>query len=147
MSTVVQKTGAGQQFQVLSASNGWYQVIPQESPGMKKAGQQRVPDQQVGWIQVAGLKGVKAPEFPGPQTVQIESSIGKPFVVLGLKSTLPSIQIQQKSGAQVGNTFEFSVSLQKVQDAKKGDQQGEIIVQTDNADQPQLRIPLYVIFS
>ena len=114
---------------------------------MKKAGQQRVPDQQVGWIQVAGLKGVKAPEFPGPQTVQIESSIGKPFVVLGLKSTLPSIQIQQKSGAQVGNTFEFSVSLQKVQDAKKGNQQGEIIVQTDNADQPQLRIPLYVIFS
>lgn|GEM_PF-3195854 len=147
MSAVLEKAGAGRQFQVLSESNGWYQVIPVEKSGEKKAGPKSVPYSQIGWIQTTGLKAIKPSEFPGPQTVQIESSIGKPFVVLGLKSTLPAIQVVQKSGAQVGNSFEFTVSLQKVDGAKKGSQQGEIVIQTDNADQPQIRIPLYIIYT
>jgi hypothetical protein len=136
---VISKLGVGRQLQVMAESNGWYQIITVEKPNSKTSG-----DNEIGWVQNKGLKAVKAPEFPGPQKVQVQSSAGKPFVVLGLRSTLPSVKVEQKSGTQVGNKFEFVATLQKVDGAKKGHQQGEILIQTDNADQPQVRIPLYV---
>jgi Bacterial SH3 domain len=147
MSELIEKVSAGRQFQVLSESNGWYQVIALEKPAAGKAPQKTVPNKEIGWLQTNALKAVKPPESPGPVSVQIESSTGKSFLVLGLKSTLPAIQVKQKSGAQAGSSFEFIVSLQKVEGTQKQNQQGEIVVQTDNADQPQIRIPLYIMFS
>ena len=135
---VVTKLAPGRQVQVMAESNGWYQVITLEEPNSKQ------PGNQVGWLQNTGLKAVKPYEFPSPEQVQIKSSMGKPFVVLGLKSTLPTVKLEQKSGTQVGNTFEFTATLQKVADPKKGHQQGEILIQTNNADQPTIRIPLFV---
>ena len=138
-SEVVTKLNPGRQLQVMGESNGWYQVIT-----LQKAGS-NAPGNDLGWIQNnQDLKAVKASEFPEPEKVQIKSTLGKPFVVLGLKSTLPTVKLQQKSGTQVDNTFEFTVTLQKVDAAKGTTQQGEIQIQTNNTDQPTVRIPLFV---
>ena len=132
------KLAAGRQVQVLTQMNGWYQVVSLEDPKTK------APGNDMGWIQNNNWKVVKASQFPEPEKVQIKSSVGRPFVVLGMRSTLPTVKLEQKSGKPVGNAFEFTATLQKVEGAKKGRQQGEILIQTDNADQPQLRIPLFV---
>jgi SH3 domain-containing protein len=137
---VVTKLAPGRRVQVMTESNGWYQVITLEEPNSK------APGNEIGWLQNTSLKALKASEFPSPEKVQIKSALGKPFVVLGMRSTLPTVKLDQKSGTQVDQTFEFTATLQKVENAKKGHQQGEILIQTNNADQPTLRIPLYVTY-
>lgn len=149
ISAVTQKVGAGDQFQVVSESEGWYQVIPLSKQTSKKGSTKTVPSPygEIGWVQTSSAKAVKASEFPEPQHVQIQSAAGKPFQVLNMKSTLPAVKIEQKNNAPAASMFEFTVSLQKVEGHKKQNIQGEIVIQTDNADQPQIKIPLYVIFT
>jgi len=143
---VSQKIAAGAMLQVLGQAEGWYQVYPIPAVSTQQKGSND-PAGEVGWIPVSSTKTVKPPDFPEPQNVQIQSAGEKPFQVLDLRSTLPMVKIERKNKTQAKGIFEFTATLQKVQNAKKQHLQGEIIVKTDNADQPQIRIPLYVIFT
>jgi hypothetical protein len=133
-------------LQVLGQVEGWYQVYPVPALSTQQKGSND-PAGEVGWIPISSIKPVKPPEFPEPQNVQIQSAGERPFQVLDLRSTLPMVKLERKTKTQSKGIFEFTAILQKVEGRKKQHLQGEIIIKTDNADQPQIRIPLFVIFA
>ena len=137
---IVEKVAAGRKLQVLNESDGWYQVITFEKAGSGKD----LPMQRVGWIPVASVKTTKGAQIPGAQQVSIEISKGQKFQVLDVSSTLPVVKVVGKPSVPNPNTYQLSVSLLKVDQSKKGNTRGEIVVKTDNPDQPQLKIPVFV---
>ncbi|MCI0414665.1 DUF1573 domain-containing protein [bacterium] len=144
---VVEKVEAGRKLKVLNESEGWYQVITFEAPAVKGAkpnSPKSVPFRKIGWIKTSVVKPVKLAELPGPKEVSIQTLNGKTFQVLELSSTLAAVKVEKKPNTANPGQFQLSVSLQHVDTSKKGNTRGEILVKTDNADQPQLRIPVFV---
>jgi hypothetical protein len=146
-SLVVEKVEAGRKLKVLTEDEGWYQVVTFERPAEKTAkpgSPKSVPLRRLGWIKSSLVKPAKLADLPEPKEVSIQIARGKTFQVLGLSSTLPSVKVEKKSSAANPGQYQLFVSLQQVDTKKKGNTRGEILVKTDNADQPQLRIPVFV---
>ncbi len=144
---VVEKVEAGRALKVLSEAGGWYQVVTFERAavkGTKPNSPKSVPFRRIGWVKTSVVKPVKLAELPGPKEVSIQTLTGKTFQVLELSSTLASVKVEKKTNAANPGQYQIFVSLQKVDTTKKGNTRGEILVKTDNADQPQLRIPVFV---
>lgn len=144
---VVEKVQAGRQLKVLSEQEGWYQVVTFEKPAQKGAkpfSPKSVPLRKIGWVKTSVVKPAKLADLPEPKEVSIQTVNGKTFQVLGLSSTLASVKVEKKSNAATPGQYQLFVSLLKVDTTKKGNTRGEILVKTDNADQPQLRIPVFV---
>ena len=137
---VVEKIPSGRKLKVLNESNGWYQVIAIQKSGTQNS----VPEQRIGWIPVSGAKMTKPPGPPDPQDVSIRIAKGKTFNVLELRSTLPSVKVEKKAGGSKAEGYQLSIILGQVDRKKKGTTRGEILVSTDNADQPQIKIPVFV---
>jgi Bacterial SH3 domain len=141
-SPVVEKVNAGRKLEVLSESNGWYQVLTFEET---KSSQDEPPLRKIGWLKSSVVKPSRQPEPPRPQQFSILNSSGKPLQILELRSTLPQIKVEQKPLPKKGpQNYDFSVSLQQADSLKQGSMRGEIVVRTDNADQPQIKIPVFV---
>jgi hypothetical protein len=138
--TVVEKISAGRKLKVLNESSGWYQVMTMEKAG----GQVSVPEQRIGWIPVSATKTTKPAGPPEPQDVSIRIAKGKTFNVLELRSTLPSVKVERKATGSKTDAYQLLVTLSQVDRNKKGTTRGEILVSTDNADQPQIKIPVFV---
>ena len=144
---VVEKVQAGRKLKVLSEAEGWYQVVTFEKTpvkGTKPGSPKSVPFRRIGWVKTSVVKPVKLAELPGPKEISIQTANGKTFQVLGLSSTLASVKVEKKVNAANPGQYQLFVSLQQVDTTKKGSTRGEILVKTDNADQPQLRIPVFV---
>ena len=137
---VVEKISAGRKLRVLNESAGWYQVITMQKPGSGNS----VPEQKIGWIPLSAAKTTKPAGPPEPQDVSIRIAKGKTFNVLGLRSTLPSVKVEKKADGSKADGYHISVTLAQIDRKKKGTQRGEILVSTDNADQPQIKIPVFI---
>jgi hypothetical protein len=145
--SLVEKVEAGRKLKVLSEQQGWYQVVTFEKPavkGAKPTSPKSVPFRKIGWVKSSVVKPAKVAALPEPKEVSIQIANGKTFQVLGLSSTLASVKVEKKSNAATPGQYQLFVSLLKVDTTKKGNTRGEILVKTDNADQPQLRIPVFV---
>ena len=144
---VIEKVEAGRKLKVLSEQEGWYQVVTFEKPaqkGAKPSSPKSVPLRKIGWVKTSIVKSVKLADLPEPKEVSIQTVNGKTFQVLGLSSTLASVKVEKGPNATTPGQYQLFVSLLKVDTTKKGNTRGEILVKTDNADQPQLRIPVFV---
>jgi hypothetical protein len=144
---LVEKVEAGRKLKVLSEAEGWYQVVTFEKAAVKgtnPTSPKSVPFRKTGWIKTSVVKPAKVAALPGPKEVSIQIANGKTFQVLGLSSTLANVKVEKKSSAANAGQYQLFVSLQQVDTSKKGNTRGEILVKTDNADQPQLRIPVFV---
>ena len=143
---VVEKVEAGRKLKVLSEQEGWYQVVTFERPAQKAnaSSPKSASLRRIGWVKTSVVKPVKMAQLPEPKEVSIQIMNGKMFQVLGLSSTLASVKVEKKSNAATPGQYQLFVSLLKVDTSKKGNTRGEILVKTDNADQPQLRIPVFV---
>jgi hypothetical protein len=135
---IVEKMPAGRKLRVLAESNGWFQVITFETETTES-----VMEQRIGWIRSSLVNASKAAGLPDPQEVSIQIAKGRTFQVLDLRSTLPSIKVEKKSTTEP-NKHALVVSLLKADRNQKGNLRGEIVVNTDNADQPQVKIPVFV---
>ncbi|HMD80399.1 MAG TPA: SH3 domain-containing protein, partial [Anaerolineales bacterium] len=138
--SVVEKISAGKKLRVLNESAGWYQVITMQ----KSATRDAEPEQRLGWIPVSAAKTTRPPGPPDPQDVLIRIAKGKTFHVLGLRSTLPSVKVEKKAVGSQTDRYQLSVTLAQIDRKKKGTTRGEILVNTDNADQPEVRIPVFI---
>ena len=142
-SMVMESVAVGRSLKVLGESGGWYQVLTFEK--RQKTGGKSVPYRRMGWIPVAVVKPSRATALPQPQQVSVQSSTGKSFQVLGVSATIPQVKVEKKmAGSGDAKQYQLSVSLQQLNLDKKGNTRGEILVNTDNADQPLVRIPVFV---
>jgi hypothetical protein len=57
---------------------------------------------------------------------------------------LPSVKVERKATGSKTDAYQLLVTLSQVDRNKKGTTRGEILVSTDNADQPQIKIPVFV---
>jgi len=142
---VVDKVLAGRTLKVLSEMDGWYQVITfeKEKAGASSAGPNSIPFRKIGWIKTSVAKTNKEWPLPDPQRISIQSADGRPFKVLGVVPGLAQVKVE-KSNSSDENFKEFTVSLNQIDRSKKGSHRGEILVNTDNADQPQIKIPVFL---
>jgi hypothetical protein len=144
---LVEKVEAGRKLKVLSEQEGWYQVVTFEraaEKGAKPSSPRSVPLRKIGWVKTSVVKPLKLADLPEPAEISIQTVNGKTFQVLELSSTLATVKVEKKSNAATPGQYQLFVSLLKVDTTKKGNTRGEILVKTDNADQPQLRIPVFV---
>ncbi len=137
---VVEKVAAGRKLKVINESKGWLQVITFQKEGTA----QSVPVQRIGWVQSTAVKPLKLADLPDPQEISIQISNGKTFHVLDLRSTLPSVKVDKKAAGSNPGTYQLTVRLLDMDRNKKGNTRGEIVVNTDNVDQPQLKIPVFI---
>jgi hypothetical protein len=137
---VVEKIPGGRKLKVLNEAEGWYQVMTMQ----KSVDGNSARTQRIGWIPVSAAKTTRPPGPPDPQDISIRIAKGKTFNVLGLRSTLPSVKVEKKVKGSTPGAYELSVRLEPVDRKKKGTTRGEILVSTDNADQPQIKIPVFV---
>jgi hypothetical protein len=147
-SAVVGKLSAGELLRVIGQKEGWYQVISGERPDRDstqgKAYQARPP--KVGWVSSKLVKTTKQAMFDATQNLSILKSTGN-FKILELYSTVPEVKVEvDQPGVQAGR-YNLKVTLDHPEQIKKNLPAGSILIRTDDADQPELRIPIYVIVS
>lgn len=144
---VVTKSQAGDPLRVIAQKDDWYQVITGgEQPKVQVTANQPTVPAKVGWIKKASVKVTKDSQAPGPQTIVLKKTSGN-FKVIDYSSTLPQVKLELESKAPEANTFVLKAMLPNPQETKKNGPPGTIIVRTDDPDQPEIKVPLYVIVS
>ena len=140
---VVENVVSGKKLKVLAEDKGWYQVMTFEKNGGQKS-TDKIPYRKIGWIPVGTVKASKMAEIPQPQEVTLQASAGKAFHVLNVQSTLSSVKVEKKPPVAGSKGYQLSVKLTDASQKTKGSLRGEILVNTDSADQPQVKIPVFV---
>lgn len=132
---------AGAALRVINQTPEWYQVITQPSTDEALA---KIAN-RVGWVLKNVTKVTKeAPDAP-PQTVTLNKNNGAPFKVLSYSVSLPDIKAEMLPGGD-GKTYMLRLSLGKV--VKKAQTvPGTLLVKTDDPEQPDVSVPVYLIVS
>lgn len=127
---VSEKVAPGAGLKVITQQADWYQVI--------------TPDNKLGWISSKVVKGSKTASGEMTQAVSIQSSSDSPFKVLNVSSTLPQVKVVMDPATTGTKAYNLKVALSDR--SIKGDKvvPGSIKVKTDNPDQPELVIPVYI---
>lgn len=127
---VSEKVAPGAGLRVITQQADWYQVI--------------TPDNKLGWISSKVVTGSKTSSGEMTQAVSIQSSSDSPFKVLNVTSTLPNVKVVMDPATAGTKAYSLKVAL--ADRSIKGDKvvPGSIKVKTDNPDQPELVIPVYI---
>jgi hypothetical protein len=142
---VVTKTAPGAPLRVIAQNENWYQIITGSSQKAEaKPGQTVVT--RVGWINRSAVKTLKESTNPEEQEITIAKTSGN-FKVLEFVSTMPDVKLSLEPKDAEANTFVLKASLTNAAQAKKNTPPGMIIVKTNDPDQPEVRVPVYVIVS
>ena len=119
-------------LRVISAKDEWYQVITN--------------DNKVGWVNRKGVKISVKDDDSFIQNISIVKNTGD-FKVLKYSSTLPQIKVEMLSQQNTGKKYNLKVSLLNKDEIKSRVPPGQIIIQTDDTEQPELTIPVYISVS
>jgi hypothetical protein len=92
------------------------------------------------------VKVSKEPESSTNQTVSILKTTGN-FKILDYTSTNPEVKLQLDPEQQESQKFILKVSLANPDEIKANMKPGAIVIKTNDTDQPEIKIPLYVIVS
>lgn len=117
-------------LRVIAAKNEWYQVITNEN--------------KVGWVNRKGVKVSRKGENIFSQQVSIVKSTEGNFKVLKYSSTIPQVKVEMTPQENAGKKYDLKVSLLNRDQIKSRIPPGQIIIQTDDAEQPELTIPVYI---
>jgi hypothetical protein len=151
---VVAKLTPGKHLRVIAHRDDWYQVIseasqpakteqPKATPTMPRTG---VEGTQIGWVSTKTVKVSKEPESSTNQTVSILKSTGN-FKIIEYTSTNPEVKLELDPQQQEAQKFTLKVSLANPDMVKANMKPGAIVIKTNDTDQPEIKIPLYVIVS
>jgi hypothetical protein len=132
-SKVVGKINPGINLRTIGQKGNVYQIITSEKV--------------IGWVPKSAFKVVKPPEVQTAQNVSIRKNNGKNFKVLTYNSSLPNLKVEMQPKDQVASTFDMKLTLLQYDTSKKSNVTGSIVIKTDDADQPELKIPIYIIVS
>jgi len=140
-SPVTLTTPAGTAFRIINQTPEWYQVITQPTPG----NQTDTIGNHVGWVLKSAVKVTKESQAPVPQNILLKKDNSKPFKVLSYTSTLPQVKVEMLPGGN-GTNYVLRVTLGDVE-RKQQTVPGSIQIKTDDPDEPDLSVPVYVIVS
>ena len=139
-SQVTEKIEVGRKFTVLSQNADWYQVVTSETAEKLPNGR-TIPSRKIGWLRKGAVKTSRESPLPGPQKVSLQNATGT-LKVLHFSTDIQDIKVKAEN--QNPNTYEFTVTLVHANRSKKGNLKGAIKVRTDNAQQPELSIPVVI---
>lgn len=149
---VVAKLTPGKHLRVIAHRDDWYQVISEATPPAEQAKaamkitRTGVEGTQIGWVSSKLVKVSKEPESNTNQTVSILKSTGN-FKILDYTSTNPEVKLELDPVQQESQKFTLKVSLANPDMVKANMKPGAIVIKTNDTDQPEIKIPLYVIVS
>jgi uncharacterized protein YgiM (DUF1202 family) len=148
---IVTKVSSGQQLRVIAQRNDWYQVISESaasSPTQQASAkmQNAAEGVRIGWVMSKLVKVSKQPASNTNQTVSILKSNGN-FKILEYTSTNPEIKLEVEPAQQESQKFTLKVSLMNPEQVKENMRPGAIVIKTNDTDQPEIKIPVYVIVS
>ena len=142
---LVGKSDPGQPLRVIARKDQWYQIITGANPQTAAA---KVPAAatRVGWVKSGEVKATRQAVPPEAQTFSIQKNNGK-FKILEYTSTLPDVTLKMETPDPEASVFTLKASLAHPEQARKNAPPGSIIVKTNDPDQPEVRVPVYVIVS
>lgn len=149
---IVTKLLPGKHLRVIAHRDDWYQVISEATPPAEQAKaamkmpRTGVEGTQIGWVSSKLVKVSKEPESNTNQTVSILKSTGN-FKILDYTSTNPEVKLELDPAQQESQKFTLKVSLANPDMVKANMKPGAIVIKTNDTDQPEIKIPLYVIVS
>ena len=153
---VVTKLSPGKHLRVIAHRDDWYQVISEATPkppapqGAQVNAAMKVrtgvEGTQIGWVMSKLVKASKEPESSTNQTVSILKSTGN-FKILDYTSTNPEVKLELDPEQQESQKFTLKVSLANPDEIKANMKPGAIVIKTNDTEQPEIKIPLYVIVS
>lgn len=151
---VVTKLAPGKQLRVIAHHDDWYQVISESKPPVQAAAAKAtmsmprpgVEGTQIGWVMTKLVKVSKEPESNTNQTVSILKTTGN-FKILEYSSTNPEVKLELDPAQQESQKFTLKVSLANPDQIKANMKPGAILIKTNDTEQPEIKIPLYVIVS
>lgn len=143
-SVSTEKIDAGKRLPVLAQHEDWYQVVTYEEKLTEdqKKDASRVPYRKIGWLKKNVVKSVKEQEYPAPQVVHIQNLERKDFKVFEFVNSLSEVDVKMNPDPS-GVGYNLTVSLLENKKNKKSIS-GTITVKTDDQDQPELKIPVYI---
>jgi len=131
----------GMKLRVIAQKPDWYQVITQPPDGNA----QNPLANKIGWVSRPLVKVTRASQDPDPQVVTINKVGNEGFKVLDSTSSLAPVKVQV-APASDGKSYSLTLSLDKASRPEKTTP-GAVTVKTDDADQPEIRIPVFIIVS
>lgn len=130
---VTSKASIPAPLRVIAAKDEWYQVITNEN--------------KVGWVNRKGVKVSRKGENIFSQQVSIVKTTEGNFKVLKYSSTIPQVKVEMTSQPTAQKKYDLKVSLLNRDQIKSRIPPGQIIIQTDDVEQPELTIPVYINIS
>jgi len=140
--TPLTKIPKGTVLRVLGQKDDWYRVIYSDPKSPQK--------NQLGWVKKASVKGTNDTDAPEAKTVSLQKVNGKTFKMLDFSSNLSQIKVEKlpaDPNSADGTSYNLRVSLVGVDRTQKTQVTGSLTVKTDDADQPEVKIPVYIIVS
>jgi hypothetical protein len=101
---------------------------------------------RIGWVSSKLVTVSKDPVSTTNETISIQKLTGN-FKILEYTSTNPDIKLELNPAEKESQAYTLKVSLPNPELVKKNLPPGSIVIKTDDADQPEIKIPLYVIVS
>ena len=129
-------------LRVLGQKEEWYRVIYSDPKSAQK--------NQLGWVKKASVKGTVDTDDSESKTVSIQKVDGKSFKMLDYSTNLTQIKVErvpEDPKTSNGTNYSLKVSLVGIDRTRKANVNGSLIVKTDDANQPEVKIPVYIIVS
>jgi hypothetical protein len=151
---VIMKLDSGKHLRVIAQRDGWYQVItdPESkktaptSPSPRASIMNSPEGSRIGWINSKLVKISKEPVSTTNETISIQKLSGN-FKILEYTSTNPDIKLELNPTEKEAQAYTLKVSLSNPDQIKKNMPPGSIVIKTNDSDQPEIKIPVYVIVS
>ena len=151
---VVTKLSPGKHLRVIAHRDEWYQVISESKPTVEAQSAKATMSMprngtegtQIGWVMSKLVKVSKQPESSTDQTVSILKSTGN-FKILEYTTTNPEVKLQLDPSQEESQKFTLKVSLTNPDQVKANMKPAAILIKTNDTEQPEIKIPLYVIVS
>jgi len=109
----------------------------------------RTPDRRIGFVLAKFTKEIQPdvraqPALSNTRTVQVRKSQGNPFQMKRVNCTINGVSVET---ATVEDGRAYSVTLTYDGDLGRGAHKGELVIMTDDKEEPTLKVPVFVQIS
>ncbi|PWT90778.1 MAG: hypothetical protein C5B54_06510 [Acidobacteria bacterium] len=141
-STIVQKIDSGTPLQVIAQNTDWYQVIAPGVDQKKAPGQTK--EEKIGWVSKSAVKVTRDTGDLPPQTVTLQKKQGT-FKILNIVAGTSKIKAEQIQNSGDGKSYTLKIMVTDTKGLPQNGSIGSILVRTDDPDQPDINIPVFVL--
>lgn len=104
----------------------------------------QTPDHRIGWVFAKftePLKGAATPKLNNSRTIQVRKKEGDPFEIKKARATMEGVKVETNT-VEAGRAYSVTITYEG--DMAQGTHSGDIILETNDKDEPTIKVPLYV---